>query len=172
MPGKPELERLYDEHAQGLFAFLLNLTRNEADTRDLLQEIFVKLARDEKILSGVCEERAFLIRLAHNAAVDQMRRRGTRERVKENLAEIISPFASADDPDEQVFRDELAAALAELPEEQRTVAHLKLWGGLTFEEIASALEIPPNTAASRYRYALDKMRGRLRPLYEEMKKAE
>jgi len=172
MPGKPELERLYDEHAQALFAFLLNLTRNEADTRDLLQEIFVKIVRDEKILCGVREERAFLIRLAHNAAVDLMRRRGTRDRVKESLAEIISPFASADDPDEQVFRDELAAALAELPEEQRTVAHLKLWGGLTFEEIASALEIPPNTAASRYRYALDKMRGRLRPLYEEMKKAE
>ena len=61
---------------------------------------------------------------------------------------------------------------AHVVKEQRAVAHLKLWGGLTFEEIAAALEIPPNTAASRYRYALDKMRGRLRPLYEEMKKAE
>ena len=46
----PELERLYDEHAQPLYAFLLNLTRDEADTRDLLQEIFVKLARDPKLL--------------------------------------------------------------------------------------------------------------------------
>jgi RNA polymerase sigma-70 factor (ECF subfamily) len=172
MPGKPELERLYDEHAQVLFAFLLNLTRNEADTRDLLQEIFVKLARDGQLLSGVREERAFLIRLAHNAAIDLMRRRGTRERAKENLAELSSPFAATTDPDEQIFREELSVALAELPEEQRAVAHLKLWGGLTFEEIADALEIPPNTAASRYRYALDKMRGRLRPLYEEMKKAE
>ena len=72
----------------------------------------------------------------------------------------------------QIFREELAAALGELPAEQRAVAHLKLWGGLTFEEIAAALEIPPNTAASRYRYALDKLRDRLRPLYEEMKKAE
>ena len=172
MPGKPELERLYDEHAQVLFAFLLNLTRSEADTRDLLQEVFVKLARDEQLLSGVREERAFLIRLAHNAAIDLMRRRGTRERVKENLAEIISPFAATSDPDELLFREELSMALAELPDEQRAVTHLKLWGGLTFEEIADALEIPPNTAASRYRYALDKMRGRLRPLYEEMKRAE
>ena len=173
MPARPDIARLYDEHAQPLFAFLLNLTRNEADTRDLLQEIFVKLARDEKILDGIREERAFLVRLAHNAAIDLMRRRGTRERTKENFAaEIISPFAPASDPDEEMFRKELSAALAELPAEQRAVAHLKLWGGLTFEEIAAALEIPPNTAASRYRYALDTMRERLRPLYEEMKKAE
>ena len=102
-----------------------------------------------------------------------MRRRGTRDETKENFAaEIISPFAPASDPDEKIFRDELADALAELPAEQRAVVHLKLWEGLTFEEIAAALEIPPNTAASRYRYGLDKLRDRLRPLYEEMKKAE
>jgi RNA polymerase sigma-70 factor (ECF subfamily) len=62
-------------------------------------------------------------------------------------------------------------ALGELPEEQRAVVHLKLWEGLTFEAIAGALDISPNTAASRYRYGLDKLRYRLRPLYEEMKKA-
>jgi len=170
MPARQEIERLYDAHAAALFAFLLNLTRAEADTRDLLQEIFVKLARDATLLAGVREERAFLIRLAHNAAIDLMRRRGTRERTKENFAaEIISPFAPTRDPDEKVFRDELADALGELPAEQRAVVHLKLWAGLTFEEIAAALDIPPNTAASRYRYGLDKLRGRLRPLYEEIK---
>jgi RNA polymerase sigma-70 factor (ECF subfamily) len=170
MPARPDIARLYDEHAQPLFAFLLNLTRAEADTRDLLQEIFVKLAREPRLLAGVREERAFLIRLAHNAAIDLMRRRGTRERTKENFAaEIISVFAPTNDPDEATFREELSVALTELPPEQRAVAHLKLWAGLTFEEIATALEIPPNTAASRYRYALDKMRDRLRPLYEEIK---
>ena len=169
MPGNSELERLYDEHAQALFAFLLNLTRDEADTRDLLQEVFIKIVRDKNLLAGVREERAFLIRLAHNAAIDLMRRRGTRERAKEQFAEIVSPFAATSDPDENVFREELSAALAELPEEQRAVAHLKLWGGLTFEQIAEALELSPNTAASRYRYALDKLRDRLRPLYGEIK---
>ncbi|HEY3932365.1 MAG TPA: sigma-70 family RNA polymerase sigma factor [Verrucomicrobiae bacterium] len=170
MPRATEIERLYDGHAQPLFAFLLNFTRDEADTRDLLQEIFIKLARESKLLDGVRDERAFLIRLAHNAAIDLIRRRGTRERTKENFAaEIISPFAKSSDPDEEVFRNELSVALGELPEEQRAVVHLKLWEGLTFEAIAAALDIPPNTAASRYRYGLDKMRERLRPLYEEIK---
>jgi RNA polymerase sigma-70 factor (ECF subfamily) len=81
---------------------------------------------------------------------------------------MISPFAPAGDPDEKVFREDLAAALGELPEEQRAVVHLKLWEGLTFEQIAGALEIPLNTAASRYRYGLDKLRERLRPIYEEL----
>ena len=170
MSRATEIERLYDEHAQPLFAFLLNFTRDEADTRDVLQEIFVKLAREPELLDDVREERAFLIRLAHNAAIDLMRRRGTREKTKENFAaEAVSPFAATADLDEKFFRDELADALGELPEEQRAVVHLKLWEGLTFEKIAAALEIPPNTAASRYRYGLDKLRGRLRPLYEEIK---
>ena len=170
MPGCTNIERLYDEHAQPLFAFLLNLTRDEADTRDVLQEVFVRLAREPGHLAGVRDERAFLIRLAHNAAVDLMRRRTSRDRTRDNFAaEQLSPFAPTDDPDEQLFREELAEALGELPEDQRAVVHLKLWSGLTFEEIATALDIPPNTAASRYRYGLDKLRGRLRPLYEEIK---
>jgi len=165
-----ELRRLYDEHAQALYAFLMNLVRDQADTRDLLQEVFVKLARDPDLLDGVREERAFLIRLAHNAAIDLMRRRGTRDKTREQFAaEITSPFAPASEPDERAFRAALAEALAELPAEQRAVVHLKLWEGLTFEAIATALDIPPNTAASRYRYGLDKLRERLRPLYEEIK---
>ncbi len=170
MRREPELKRLYDEHAQPLYAFLLNFTRDESDTRDLLQEIFVKLARNPELLDGIRDERAFLIRLAHNAAIDLIRRRGTRERTKENVAaEPVSPFAAAKDPDAQMFRAELAGALAELPPDQRAVVHLKLWEGLTFEQIADVLDIPQNTAASRYRYGLDKLRARLRPLYEEIK---
>jgi RNA polymerase sigma-70 factor (ECF subfamily) len=165
-----EIERLYDEHAQALYAFLLNLTRDEADTRDLLQDVFVKLARGPELLAGVRDERAFLIRLAHNAAIDLIRRRGTRDKTREQFAaEIISAFAPTGDPDEQTFRASLAGALAELPPDQRAVVHLKLWEGLTFEQIAEALDIPLNTAASRYRYGLDKLRERLRPIYEEIK---
>src|SRR5882724_7648119 len=171
MPDESELQRLYDEHAQALFAFLLNFTRNESDTRDVLQDVFVKLSRQPGLLRGAREERSFLIRLAHNAAIDLMRRRGTREKHHEHFgAEPEKIFAPASDPDEAAFRDELSTALAELPAEQRAVVHLKLWEGLTFEQIAEALGIPPNTAASRYRYGLDKLRERLRPLYDEIKR--
>src|ERR1700722_7540085 len=128
MPCATEIERLYDGHAQSLYAFLLNFTRDEQDARDVLQEIFVKIAREPKLLDGVREDRAFFIRLARNAAIDLMRRRGTRERTKENFAaETISIFAPANDPDEKLFREEVAFALGELPEEQRAIMHLKLW---------------------------------------------
>ena len=170
MQRGPELRRLYDEYSQPLYAFLLNLTRDENDTRDLLQDIFIKLARNPELLDGLRNERAFLIRLAHNAAIDMIRRRGTRDKTREQFtAESVSPFAPGVDPDEQAFRAALADALTELPAEQRVVVHLKLWEGLTFEEIANTLEIPQNTAASRCRYGLDKLRECLRPLYEEIK---
>jgi len=165
-----DFARLYDDHAQALFSFLLNLTRNEADTRDLLQELFVKLARRPELLRDVRDERAFLLSLAHHAAIDVMRRRGTRQKHYEQLmAQADFAFAPASNPDEQAFRNALATALGELPAEQRVVVHLKLWEGLTFEQVATLLQIPQNTAASRYRYGLDKLRERLRPLYEEIK---
>lgn len=169
MPDESDLQRLYDEHAQALFAFLLNFTRDEHDTRDLIQEIFTRLARQPDLLRGARDERAFLLRLAHNAAIDLMRRRGARQKYHDQAAEHIPVFAPGDNPDEAAFREFLSRALADLPPEQRAVVHLKLWENLTFEQIAEALEIPSNTAASRYRYGLDKLRSRLRPLYEEIK---
>jgi len=168
--AQTDFERLYDEHAQAVFAFLINFTRHEADTRDLLQELFVKLAKRPELLDGVRDERGFLLRLAHNLAVDLIRRRGTREKYCDQLAAEPAPiFAPAAEPDASAFRAALSSALGEIPSDQRAVVHLKLWEGLTFEQIAELLGIPLNTAASRYRYGLDKMRERLRPLYDEIR---
>ncbi|MBI5385857.1 MAG: RNA polymerase sigma factor [Verrucomicrobia bacterium] len=169
MPAPVDLAGLYDAHAPALFAFLLNLTRNEDDTRDLLQDLFVKLARQPGRLDGVREERAFLLQMARHAAVDLARRRQTRLHTREQLAEAVPLFAPSADPDEQTFRDALSVALGELPPEQREVLHLKLWEGHTFDQIARLLDIPLNTAASRYRYGLDKLRERLRLLHDEIK---
>jgi RNA polymerase sigma-70 factor (ECF subfamily) len=82
---------------------------------------------------------------------------------------LAHAFAPTKEPDAQAFREALSSALAELPPDQRAVVHLKLWEDLTFEQVAMILELSANTAASRYRYGLDKLRQRLRPLYEEIK---
>lgn len=166
----PDLRQLYDDHAPALFAFLLNFTRREADARDVLQEIFLKLTANPACLAGVLEMRAFLLRLAHWQAIDAHRRRSTHAAALERAAaEPVTLFASGTDPDEAGFRTALSDALAELPAEQRAVVHLKLWEQMTFAEIAKALDLPANTAASRYRYGLDKLQALLRPLYEELR---
>jgi RNA polymerase sigma-70 factor (ECF subfamily) len=169
MPAQSEIERLYDEHAQAVFAFLLNLMRHEQNTRDVLQEVFVKIARQPDLFRGVRDERRFLIRLAHNTALDLLRRNSTRDKYHERFSEDPGVlFDAGGDPDEETFRAALSSALGELPREQRAVVHLKLWEGLTFEQIADVLGIPPNTAASRYRYGIYNLRARLRLFYEDI----
>ncbi len=169
MSPPPDLARVYDAHAQALFAFLLDFTRSEADTRDVLQEVFVRLGRGDDLLAAARDERAFLVRMAHNLAIDAIRRRSTRVRHHEQYgAESDLTCAPTDFTDAATLSGATEAALDTLPPEQRAVVHLKLWAGLTFEQIAATLDIPANTAASRYRYGLDKMRAQLRPLYNEI----
>jgi RNA polymerase sigma-70 factor, ECF subfamily len=162
-----ELERLYDAHASGLFHYLVTFTKTEADARDLLQEVFIKLARGAG--AEVRSEKAFLYRLAHNLAIDWLRRRRARWDSEERLLrELADGTQAVPDPDAALLARAFAEAMRTLPDEQRTIIQLKLWGGLTFDDIAAAQGIPLNTAASRYRYGLDKLRTLLRPYYEEL----
>lgn len=168
---RAELARLYDEHAGALYGFLLGFTGREADARDLLQEVFVKLAARPAGLTHARHPRAYLLQTCYRLGIDWTRRRAVRARHEDGFAAQpgAASFAPADDPDAGAFRGALGAALLDLPPDQRAVVTLKLWHGLTFQEIAAALDIPPNTAASRYRYAIDKLRERLRPIYEEIR---
>jgi RNA polymerase sigma-70 factor (ECF subfamily) len=162
-----QLERIYDAHASGLFHYLVTFTKTETEARDLLQELFIKLARGAKV--EMQSEKAFLYRQAHNLAIDWLRRRQARWDSEERLLRELEGGSQAGvDPDAALLARSFAGALEELPPEQRTIVQLRLWDGLTFEEIAAAQGIPLNTAASRYRYALDKLRTRLRPIYEEL----
>ncbi len=161
------LERLYDTHAQAIYAFAIDLMRNEADAADVLQEIFCHLAAKPSLLREIRDERAFLLRMVYTRAIDASRRRAVRQRFAESGKPGLL-FADAADPDEAEFRECVTRALGELPGDQRAVVHLKLWQDFTFDQIATALDIPANTAASRYRYGIDKLRTLLRPLYEEI----
>jgi RNA polymerase sigma-70 factor, ECF subfamily len=72
------------------------------------------------------------------------------------LPEGESCFLHRSGNQEQVFA--LEKALRDLPEEQRETVFLRIWSGMTLLEIADATETPLNTVASRYRYALEKLR--------------
>ncbi len=163
----PDLAHIYDSHARSLFSFLLNFTRSEADAGDVLHDVFVKIAERPALLDGVRELRPWLLRTAHRQAIDAARRGTTRARAMEASSQQAPLFAPAEDADGDAFRAAVAEALAELPEEQRAVVHLKIWEDMTFAEIATALGLSANTAASRYRYALDKLEALLRPLHKE-----
>jgi len=164
-----ELERLYDAYAGGLFHYLLSFTKTEADARDLLQELFIKLAKDTADQEPLQSERAWLYRMAHNLAVDSLRRRKVRSDAHQQMSlEKPDGYHGNADPDRALLAQRFGEAMAALPDDQRVVMQLKLWEDFTFEEIAQAQSIPLNTAASRYRYGLEKLRSLLRPLYEEM----
>ncbi|HEY8903507.1 MAG TPA: sigma-70 family RNA polymerase sigma factor [Chthoniobacterales bacterium] len=158
-----QLELLYDAHAQSVFAFLLHLSRSQEVTRDLLQDVFLRLAG--RMLPPLLKPRAYLLRLAHNVWIDHVRREIGRARVEEEAAleSHDALLADAADPEQGAM---ISSALAKLPSEQRAVVHLKIWEDLSFREIGAALDIPTHTAASRYRYALTKLRGHIRPSLE------
>jgi len=130
-----------------------------ADAEDVVQEAFVRFWRGQRGLSG--EPLALLLTSVRRAALDTARsrsRRASREASAAAGADVplFEPLGEGDDR-----RIVIEAALARLPREQREVLALKIWGGLTFAEIAEQLGIPPNTAASRYRYALGALRREL-----------
>lgn len=164
---------LYDAHAPTLFRFLIRLTGDEAEVKDILQDIFIRLAREPDLLAGVAAPRSYLFRMAHRLAIDRARREEALARYAQRAhAEGEQPppaVPSGAKVDDHWRRDQLGVALTGLPAEQRAVLLLKIWEGLTFAEIAETLEISPDTAASRYRYALNKLRDALRPLQEDLR---
>jgi RNA polymerase sigma-70 factor (ECF subfamily) len=164
-----KLRALWDGHAKAVHIYLLRLTRSEADASDFLQDVFCRLARQPELLERLNgDARGWLLRMARNAVVDQVRRGQALERVFAKInAARPDEMVDAEDPDLPLLRAALSDALRQLPEEQRAVVLARLWKRRTLEDIATELGISINTAASRYRYGLDKMREALRSLYED-----
>jgi RNA polymerase sigma-70 factor (ECF subfamily) len=136
-------------------------TASLADAEDAVQDAFVRFWRRQRSLPG--EPMALLLTSIRRAALDSGRSRSRRTAREteaggsEPLFEPLCEPGSAGDDRRSAIED----ALGRLPPDQREVLALKIWGGLTFSQIAQHLEIPPNTAASRYRYALAVLRREL-----------
>ncbi len=140
-------------------------TRSLADAEDVVQEAFVRYWRHQRELPG--DPQALLITSVRRAACDLARkedRRAAREELADGgLPEREGYFESLPGEGEE-RRVEIESALRKLPSEQREVLVLKIWQELTFEQIGATLGVSPNTAASRYRYALAALRSELEPL--------
>lgn len=164
------LERVYDEHVDHLFHFLLSLKLNEDVIKDLIQQLFVKLAARPELIQRARDERPYLMRMVYRLYLDELRRRERHSGFELNdEAKSTDLFEAGRDVDAEVMRQNLESAVTSLPETQRLVVVLKLWHDHSFAEIAEVVGEPMGTVTSRYRYGIDKMREHLRHLYEELK---
>lgn len=149
------------EHGARFLLFARQQTRCGADAEDVLQESLVETWRRAKGRP----ETPLVYATIRRRAID-LARRTDRRVIREEASSQLdnSWFAPAGDLGDTEATALLEAEVRRLPEPQREVVTLKIWGGLTFVEIAAALEIPQGTAASRYRLALESLRLTLTPV--------
>jgi len=147
---------LYDRYAGAMLRAAGAILGRDHDAQDAVQEVFLALARRRKALAGVRNLRAYLF--------TALRRQCGRCVARRDRAALALSVVAEQAPGRQVggdgeFGDRLARAMAALPRAQREVLMFKIDGDLTFAELADVMGISPNTAASRYRYALEKLRA-------------
>jgi RNA polymerase sigma-70 factor, ECF subfamily len=143
-----DVQELYREHGRALLAYAAALLGERAAAEDVLHQVFLKL------LGGRFEfpagARPYLFRAVRNTALNHRRGRA-RDVPLDEQQWLVKPEAVETGL-------ALEKALLELPAEQREVVVMHIWGALTLEEVAKLLDLSPNTAASRYRYGLNKLR--------------
>ncbi len=152
-PTEATLIRLHTDYAISAYRFAWSVTKDESLTQEVVQELFLKLARDASVITAAQSERAVIFTLTRNLALDALRRRSSRETAHQHLADELPTWFES-----TPVTEEITAALATLPEDQRSVIHLHIWEELSFREIGEMLATPTQTIASRYRYGLEKLR--------------
>jgi RNA polymerase sigma-70 factor (ECF subfamily) len=148
-----DLEEAYDRFGGQLYRHALALTRQTADAEDAVQGVLVKLAGRLAAREEIRDMEAYL----HVAVHREAQRLAGGRRPGGPLVDLVAPKNGAS-PEETVMVNQ---ALGGLPPEQREVVMLHIYGGMTFRRIAEVLGIPPDTAASRYRYAREKLKESL-----------
>jgi RNA polymerase sigma-70 factor (ECF subfamily) len=143
-----------EAHACRCLLFARDQTRCEADAQDVLQEALIETWQR---CGGKPPDAPLVFATIRRRAIDLARSNDRRLRREQASPDWFYP------PAESAARDEdLEQAVKTLPPSLREVLVLKVWSGLTFQEIAATVGIPANTAASRYRYALERLRASLK----------
>ena len=147
---KDDARELYERHGRALLAYACALLRDPSAAEDVLHQVFLNVLRGKAAIDG--EPARYLFRAIRNTALNHIRGQ-SRE------VELAGAGVWLESPDGSTETSlALQSALGTLPAEQREVVVLKIWGQLTFEEAADVVGVSPNTAASRYRYGLDRLR--------------
>ena len=149
---------LYDRLGAELFRVARVMLNSPQDAEDAVQEVFVALVRTRRTLGEVKNLRAYLFASLRREIARQAGSRKSRPLALHDPDQAVVPEAQELEIEQAV---RLERALARLPLQQRELVALKVDGGLTFVDIGLMLGISPNTAASRYRYALEKLRAAL-----------
>jgi RNA polymerase sigma factor (sigma-70 family) len=145
-----------DDHAPKFLLFARQQARLPADAEDLVQEAVLEAVQRQN--DGQPPPAGLVYATIHRRAIDWARRQDRRAG-RESAAATPAAVSWFDTAVEDRERAELIQnAMSRLPEIYRQVITLKVWSGLTFAQIALALGIPANTAASRYRYGLNELR--------------
>jgi len=162
-PTNAEWQRWLDDHASKFLLFARQKARSEADAQDLVQEAIIEAAQRNAL--GGLPAPALVFATIHRRAIDWARREDRRTD-REHAASEPEPSPWFDTSVEDRERARLIQeAMRKLPVLYREVVTLKVWGGLTFAEIADSLGIPANTAASRYRYGLQELRALTKEIF-------
>ncbi len=154
---------LYHEHAGELRHFVLGVLRDHDLTADVLQNTFSKAVETGHTVRAETFK-GWLFRVAFHEAMAVRRRQGIDGRALERLAWISAGVSQG--PEETICRSEtverVRRALEQLPDEQRKVVNMRIYGQQKFAAIAKELGLPLGTVLTRMKLAVEKLRQRLR----------
>lgn len=164
-----DLTDIVNRERSRLRSFIRRRVRNPGDAEDILQDVFSALVEANRLLMPIDHITGWLYRVARNRIIDLFR-----VRTMESLEfEDLLP-SSAAGPDEEYARaallEALEEALAQLPPEQREVFIGHELEGRSFKEMSAATGVSVNTLLSRKRYAVLRLRERLRQTHDEITK--
>jgi RNA polymerase sigma-70 factor (ECF subfamily) len=147
-----EIEALYQQYGATLLLFASAISGDRGRAQDAVHEVFLKAIENGRVSQAI-NKKAYLFASVRNAVLND-----AKVQYRNMPLDVDTAWFSPPDRD-YAAEQNLRRALGELPDDQREVMVLHVWGELTFSEIADLLGVSSNTAASRYRYALAKLRG-------------